>query len=298
MRFGIYEMQLGDLIPSGISLAQAQEYMFNFSNADFVPRLVQQDFKIIELNGDLPIFFPNCYAPAAIERLSTLKSEHDLAYTVHLPLWSVEPSTPQSPVRQGSVDAIIQVIQTTQMLDPEVYVLHATGALASEFYQMGIPAQAKPMVLRLFQANAIASLTSILAKTGLPPRKLAVETIEFPFDLTLEMAEMLDCSMCVDAGHILAGFAGDLDLFEVLEQCRPRLAEIHLHDSPWYRNSHKIGYGKDHQPLGHGDLDVTRLIQWLQQVHFDGPIIFELTPKEARISLELIQKLTPGLENA
>ncbi len=47
----------------------------------------------------------------------------------------MEPSTPLSPVREGSVRAVVECIRATLPLAPEVYVLHATGALAAEFYR-------------------------------------------------------------------------------------------------------------------------------------------------------------------
>ena len=77
----------------------------------------------------------NDYSPASVEKLAALKAG-GLTYTVHLPLWSVEPSTPLTPVRQGSVEAVVQIIRATLPIEPEVYVLHATGALAAEFYNM------------------------------------------------------------------------------------------------------------------------------------------------------------------
>ena len=92
-----------------------------------------------------------------------------MTYTLHLPLWSVEPSTPLNPVRNGSVAAIVQTIQATLPLEPEVYVLHATGALAAEFYNMKISEMARMLILRQFQNGARESIQSILAQTGLSP---------------------------------------------------------------------------------------------------------------------------------
>ena len=110
-------------------------------------------------------------------------------------------------------------------------MLHATGALAAEFYNMKISEAARAIILRQFQNGARDSLKSILAQTGIPSRKLAIETIEFPLELTLELAEELDLSICLDTGHVLAGFPGWFDFFEVVEKLLPRLVEVHLHDS-------------------------------------------------------------------
>jgi len=233
MRFGIMAMQTGALLPAGLSPQEVMAHVASFDHVGHIRRLAAQGFNPIELGGDMSLFFPNAFAPPAIERLAALKAEAGIGYTVHLPLWSVEPSTPLSPVREGSVRAVVECIRATLPLAPEVYVLHATGALAAEFYRMRLPDLARSLILKQFENGARESLKTILAETGIRSRQLAVETIEFPFDLTLELAEELDLSICFDTGHVLVGFSGPVCLFDALERCLPRLAEVHLHDGPW-----------------------------------------------------------------
>jgi sugar phosphate isomerase/epimerase len=295
MRFGIMAMQIGGLLPPGLTAEGAMAHLMGFNYAAHVRRIAEQGFKTIELGGDLLLFFPSSYSPQSVQGLVDLKAELGLSYTLHLPLWSVEPSTPLAPVREGSVRALVQVIQATQPLGVENYVLHATGPLAAEFYHMHLPETARGLLMRLFQANAAQSIQTILAETGLPSRRLAIETIEFPFDLTLELANNLDLSVCLDVGHVLAGFSGPVELFDVLERALPRLAELHLHDAPWQGLDRVLGYGKDHQTLGTGDLDTGRLLDRLSAANFGGPLIFELSIEEARASLEVVSRLRPGV---
>ncbi len=285
MRLGIMAMQIGALLPSGVEL---QAHAASFDHAGLIRRLHGFGFNPIELGGDLSLFIPHAFAAPSIASLAALKQESSVTYTVHLPLWSVEPSTPLMPVRLGSVEAVTGIIRATRLLEPEVYVLHATGALAAEFYQMRLPARAKEVLLRGFQAGARASIRQILAETGIASRNLAIETIEFPFDLTMELAEEFDLSICLDTGHVLSGFPGRSDLFGVLERVLPRLAEVHLHDSPQWSPGAPIVYGKDHQALGKGDLDVGRLLARLEEAGWNGPIIFELTVEEALASREYL----------
>ncbi len=291
MRFGIMAMQLESLVPPGLAADEIMASLAHFSHAGLAQGLASQGFNPVELGGDLGMFLPDVYNPASIEALGALKA-HGLGYTVHLPLWSVEPSTPLTPVRQGSVEAVVQIIQATRPIDPEVYVLHATGALAAEFYNMKISEMARMLILRQFQAGARQSLQSVLEWTGLPARKLAIETIEFPLDLTLELAEELDLSICLDTGHVLAGFPGWFDLFEVVEKVLPRLAEVHLHDSkkmpPGVR-----GYGEDHKTLGRGDLPLGAFLDRLDEAGFGGPLVFELNVAEALESLQVIKSVRP-----
>jgi sugar phosphate isomerase/epimerase len=160
---------------------------------------------------------------------------------------------------------------------------------------MDLPDLAQAFLLRQFQSGARESIQAILAETGIPSRRLAIETIEFPFDLTLELAEDLDLSLCLDVGHVLVGFSGPVGLFEALERCLPRLGEVHLHDGPWQGPERRIGYGQDHQPLGAGDLDLGRFLDRLAEAEFDGPIILELTVPEALASLEAIRSVRPEI---
>ena len=291
MRFGIMAMQLEALVPTGIPAEQVMASIMGFSHAGLAKSLFDKGFNPIELGGDLGMFLPHAYNPEAIQKLNLLKPE-GVAYTLHLPLWSVEPSTPLNPVRNGSVAAIVQTIQATLPLEPEVYVLHATGALAAEFYNMKISEMARLLILRQFQNGARESIQSILAQTGLSPHKLAIETIEFPLDMTFELADELDLSICLDTGHVLAGFPGWFDFFDVLEKALPRLAEVHLHDSKKMPAGLR-GYGEDHKPLGHGDLDVGGLLDRLDQANFSGPLIFELTVDEALEFLETVKFIRP-----
>jgi sugar phosphate isomerase/epimerase len=259
-----------------------------------VNQIADLGFTLIELNPELSIFFPNCYNLAALDRLERLKEERHLSYTVHLPLWSLEPSTPVQMVRRGSVDTLVDAVLRLAPLGPEVYVLHATGALAAEFSRMKPLQSMRPLVLQLFLAQAQRSIAELLERTGLPPRKLAVETIEFPFDLTLDLAQTFDLSMCLDVGHVVAGYTTGVTLFEALEQMLPRLAEVHLHDA--YR--HQLPDGtvqvSDHMPLGAGEVPVGDFLDRLAAAGFVGPVIFELTIEEANTSLETIRGLRPA----
>jgi sugar phosphate isomerase/epimerase len=295
MRYGIMSMQLDALIPPGMPADQVMANVAGFNFPDLVRKLFSHGFNPIELGGDLPMFLPHTFSAPVIQTLAELKEELGVSYTLHLPLWSVEPSTPLAPVRIGSVEALLQSIHLTLPLEPEVYVLHAFGALASEFYKMSLPTIAKNILLKQFQSNARQSIQVLLSESCIPGRKLAIETIEFPYELTLELAEELDLSICFDTGHVLVGFSGPVDFFEALEGCLPRLAEVHLHDAPWHGNLNRPGYGLDHHALGEGDLEVERLLQRLERAGFQGPLIYELRLEQALASMEVIRNLRPQL---
>ena len=101
MRFGIMAMQMGLLVPPEQPAEQVLANITAFDHADLVSKLAGAGFNPIELGGDLSLFLPHTFSPAAIEKLLELKAK-GITYTVHLPLWSVEPSTPLRPVRRAS----------------------------------------------------------------------------------------------------------------------------------------------------------------------------------------------------
>jgi sugar phosphate isomerase/epimerase len=297
MRFGIEQMQ-PSLLMRHVRAALATSEQIDVTSLDVdvaaqVQHLAGLGFHLIELNPDLAIFFPRCYNLPTIERLAEWKAQRQLQYTVHLPLWSLEPSTPVQMVRQGSVDTLVDAVLRLAPLEPEVYVLHATGSLAAEFALMKAVEPMRPLVLSLFAAQARRSIKELLERTGLPSRLLAIENIEFPFELTLQLARTLDLSMCLDTGHILAGYTTGVSLLEALDEMLPRLAEIHLHDG--YRrdlpgDAVQIA---DHLPLGAGELPWETFLDAVDESGFSGPIIFELTVEEAQASLETIRALRP-----
>lgn len=290
MRFGIMAMQIETMIQPGKSLPEMMMSVMRFDHTRMVRQVMKQGFPLIELSADMKMLHPSVYSEETMNKLLDLKKKTGLSYTVHLPFWSIELSTPQSEVRDACIQTTVEAIETTLPLEPEAYVLHATGKMAAEFYCMNIADAARPYLLRHFQGHARDSVKRILRQSGLDPRRLAIENIDFPFDLTLEIAEDLNTSFCLDVGHALAGYSGPIDLFDALDAALPCLAEVHLHDSPWQGPNHILQDGLDHQALGRGDLDVTGFLTRLEDSGFDGPIVFELTIAEAHESLKVIEQ--------
>ncbi len=299
LRFGIEQMQASLLVQQARRMMSSptppDPADLNVDVAAQVEQIANLGFNLIELNTDLTIFFPHCYDLPALERLRRVKERHHLDYTVHLPLWSLEPSTPVQMVREGSVDALVDAVLRLAPLQPEVYVLHATGALAAEFWRMKALEHVRPLVMRLFAAQARISIEQLLRRTGLPSRCVAIETIEFPFELTWGLAEDLDLSVCLDVGHVVAGYTAGVTLLDALERTLPRLTEIHLHDAYRRESPGEAPRIADHLPLGAGDVPLGAVLDRLALAQFAGPIIFELTLEEAQASLQAVRSLRPEL---
>ena len=68
--------------------------------------------------------------------------------------------------REGSLDTLVDAVLRLAPLEPEVYVLHATGALAAEFSRMKALETVRPLVMSLFAAQACVSIEQLLRPWG------------------------------------------------------------------------------------------------------------------------------------
>lgn len=263
------------------------ETMF-FDHMQLVKKIVGNGFKHIELTADLYHVLPESFSKNIIEELDSMKCD-GVSFSVHLPILSVELDSPVEDVRKASVNAVIKPVEILEELKPLFYVLHAAGPVSAELSRMNISQSHKDLFFEILAGNAsksVGQIASYLSDMGVAPRRIALESIEFPFSKTIEIAEEYDTSICVDTGHILAGYCGEISVEEALVKSSRRLGEIHLHDA--YRRMEKnTVVAKDHLPLGAGNLNIESFLKTLKQV---GPlsilIVFELCLGDAKTSLE------------
>ncbi|NHJ13934.1 MAG: sugar phosphate isomerase/epimerase [Candidatus Thorarchaeota archaeon] len=253
--------------------------------------LETDNISVIEITMDTEHIIPNALSPRAITELAELKDELGHSYTVHLPLYSVEPSSFNRYIRGASVEAIVHSIRLAQELEPEAFVLHSTGALAAEFSRLPLPPELRLILAAYINAFAEESLEDILAKTEINPRKLAVENIEFPFEVTRDLVDKFDTGICLDTGHVLSRQSGDESLMEFYRKHRDRIVEIHIHDGSYPEGGRP--FRTEHTALGRGEMPIREFLLELMKDEYDGPLIFELAPDEVVESLAKIQDVVP-----
>jgi sugar phosphate isomerase/epimerase len=287
LRFGIISPRMDVLIPKNGE--QDFATLLNYNQVADVIRMARHGFRVIELNTDIGNLLTQALPHSTLDELAAVKQEMDVAYTVHLPILSIEPASHVQIVRHGAARATVDTIRALEPLNPEMYVYHISGEMAAHFMHLRMAGTTHAFVMRALQNFARESLAYILDQTKIDPHRLAIETIQFPFDLTLELADEFDTAVCFDTAHVLVGFSGPIDLMPAFERALPRLAEIHLNDGPWQGPEHTVHFGKDHLPLGSGDLDVATFINRCLEIQFGGPLIFELSLDEALCSLDVIR---------
>jgi sugar phosphate isomerase/epimerase len=269
---------------------------FDLSKFDFteIVRLAHQNgFPLQELTFDIGYVIPGALSEQQIANLLAVKEELDLTFTVHLPLWSIEPSSPNQFIREASVACHVDAIRLAEPLEPEVYVIHNSGWIGAEFSEFDIGGDDQPIISMIIGSLAEQSVREIIHQSKVPSRKFALESIEFPFEITWSIAENLDTSICLDTGHVLSGQSGSTDVNDFVKRYYSRLSEIHLHDGDLRRVEGRRFPYNDHKALGHGDLPIVEFLKILDERGFEGPIIFELNREDALESLKVIRKLLP-----
>jgi sugar phosphate isomerase/epimerase len=246
---------------------------------------------VSEISAEIQYIIPNSLSEHAVKGLIDLKDELGNAYTVHLPLWSLELATFNEPIRKGGVKSIVDMIDLLKPINPEAYVLHSTGALATEFSQLDFPKPSIDMISMLMAGFSANSIEEILSQTEIDPAKIAVENIEFPFDITRDVVDEYGLSICFDTGHLLSNQSGDETMLEFYRKHRDKIIELHLHDGRPSEPEERRYI--DHDALGTGVMPVREFLLELVKDDFNGPIIFELTTEQVVKSLAHIKEVVP-----
>src|SRR5215213_1611587 len=132
----------------------------------------------------------NLPSPDVIDKLARLASEHNLTYTVHLPL-DLKLGEDGSE-RDASLVKARRVIDCTRGLDPWAYVLHLDGR--------DVLHGADPAQLTEWQTHARRALEIVAGWAG-GAQKLAVENLErYPLDFIQPVLDAVPVSRCVDVG--------------------------------------------------------------------------------------------------
>ncbi|MBE0526030.1 MAG: sugar phosphate isomerase/epimerase [Candidatus Thorarchaeota archaeon] len=262
---------------------------------DLIRDCVQEGYSITELTLDAQHIIPTLFTPESIGKLIDLKDELGHSYTSHLPFWSIELASFNEHVRKGCIESIVESIELTKPLDPLAYVLHATGEIGNYVSSLNYGGNVVSLLCTILAGYAASSIEEIVSRTEIDPRKLAIENVEFPFDIMRPLIDDLDASICFDTAHLLCQMSGTESVMDFYHAHKDRITEIHLQDGTFTQYDGIVAR-EDHIPLGSGIMGDSVLREFLLELvkdNFEGPVIFELTKDEATESLELIRRVVP-----
>ncbi len=292
LRFGITALEFQDVAQRVV--VNGSPDFSRVSVVDIVRDALLDNYSVIEVTMDAKHMVPGSITPDTINQLADLRETLDHSYSIHLPFWSVELATFNEHVRKGSVDSIIEAIELSKPLEPEAYVLHASGDLAAGFSKMKYDPTLVRLISTLLAGFAASSIEDIVSRTEINPRELAIENVDFPFTILRDVVDDLDTSICFDTAHLLAEMSGTESVMEFYAEHKDRIIEVHLQDAA--KDDDDTAVQEDHVALGRGKMGKAVLREFLSGLvkdEFEGPIIFELTRDEARESLDHIRKVVP-----
>jgi sugar phosphate isomerase/epimerase len=256
---------------------------------DAIRRLIG-DFGLqaVELNGDFTTLFPHAFDGAYYKRVAELQQKLRFACTVHLPFLWLDGLSMAEPVRKATVQCVAKVVELTQPLSVESYVLHLWGTWSSLMATIQeMPVEEKRPLLDGMLCCAARTLDEIGGIVS--PHEVCVENLErFPFGLILPLIEERDMRICLDVGH-LAVDGGDA--LEFLHDHWELIGEVHLHDAlPGGANGPGV---RDHLPLGRGEVDYAGIMDRLAEGGYEGVLILEVNT-EAHLR-ESVERVRPWL---
>jgi len=151
---------------------------------------------------------------AVIAELSRLAEEYQLSYNIHLPT-DVSISDLQLEKQQQAVDTLIGVIDLASALAPTVYTLHIPYNHKSYDHD----------TVKRWQGRVLKNLEKILT-AGIAAESIAVETLDYRFELLNDIITELNLNVCLDIGHLIVH---EYDLNTLFNQYADITAIIHLH---------------------------------------------------------------------
>jgi sugar phosphate isomerase/epimerase len=212
----------------------------------------------------------NLPSPEVIHELSQIANQHDLTYTVHLPL-DLKLGEDGSERDQSLVKAR-RVIDCTCGLDPWAYVLHLDGK--------AVRTSSDAKRIKRWQDQSVRALEIVSEWAG-RAEKLAVENLEtYPLDFIQPVLDRIPVSRCVDVGHL---WLDGHDPLPYLQAAVPRTRVIHMHGIA----------DRDHRSLVFMPQEkVSAVLQELFRANYEGVLTLEIFSEEDFLSsLDVLEKM-------
>lgn len=213
----------------------------------------------------------NLPSSEVIEELSRIAQQHDMTYTVHLPL-DLKLGEDGSEQDRSLVKAK-RVIDCTRGLAPWAYVLHLDGR--------SVRTSTDARLIRRWQDQSVRAL-ELVAECAGSPEKLAVENLEtYPLDFIQPVLDRIPVSRCVDIGHL---WLDGHDPIPYLGAALPRTRVVHIHGIA-ERDHRSLAF----MPQG----KVNQVWDELIRANYKGVLTLEIFSEEDFISsLEVIKRLS------
>ena len=199
-----------------------------------------------------------------LNRLKSVLSDFK-SVDIHAPFenFDINLSSPNELIRKASVQCIKKSINFAAELNADTLTVH-TGKMRE--YLSGNSAGA-PLAESLFELEPELKKGDLMlgVEVDTPLGYELVRNVDLPHaGITLDTGHM-----CFDNGR---GWREYGSIANVIREYHDKLVHMHFHD---------FNGGKDHLPLGQGEIDFREIIQALCEVGFEGSLCLELSPQYA-----------------
>jgi len=175
--------------------------------------------------------FSNIPSPEIVRGLKSLAADYGLTYTVHLPI-DIHTGHADAGERRRAVDACCRIIDRMAPVDPFAYVLHLAGDRRGESPSDDLPR---------WQAHHLDSVRTLIQEV--PPKKLCIENLDYPFETVSDIVRELRLSVCTDIGHLLL-CARDVSAHLNRHLVETRVVHLHgIENGVDHRSAHRLDPG-------------------------------------------------------
>lgn len=220
------------------------------------------------------VFFEGAYEeslpPAGdIGKLAELTESTGLTYNVHLPI-DVSITEPDEKKRARAIELTARAVERARPLEPSTWTLHLP-------YTGGGSDSAS---VENWQKLADRSVKTLLDSTGIAPRMVSVETLDYPPSWLKPVAAGLDLSVCLDIGHLMEHGHDIAETFDIFGE---QISILHLYGG--------VETGRGHIGLKHlPDIYAPAICEILSG--FSGTVSLEVfSRKDLEESLSSLVKL-------
>jgi sugar phosphate isomerase/epimerase len=160
----------------------------------------------------------------AILEVNAVAANHDLTYTVHLPI-GIKLGSPDESRRKRDVECVLRAIDATAPLAPLAWDLH-------------LERNGDKPTDAAWQETCLRSLNE-LKTYGADPSRIGIENLEFDYAPILPLLDETGFAVTLDIGHVW--YCGFNDA-HYLEHCLPRAISFHTHGFNEERDHKSLHY--------------------------------------------------------
>jgi len=147
--------------------------------------------------------------------LMSLSIHQEVDFNIHLPI-DIFLGDKNEEVRFRGISVVKKVIERTRCLKPSLYTLH---------FDLRDKNGREETDIEAWRRRILRSSEEMTGR-GIEPKRIAIETLSYPFEWIEDIVKEFGFSICLDIGHMLIY---NQDIPRYLKKYLPQTSIIHLH---------------------------------------------------------------------